>query len=154
MDKRPPVVTYTGNAGRYTVDQPVAIACAAADPQPGAGLAADTCAAITGPAYTFRLGTNTFSATGTDKVGNVGTAQTRSTVEVTPASLNNLIARFTTDAGVAGALQQQVGRIASAPTATAKAGQLEAFTNLVHAQTGKSLSTEHAALLIRLAGAL
>ncbi len=159
VDKRPPVVTYTGNAERYTVDQQVAITCAAADPEPGSGLAATTCAAITGPAYAFHRGTaptstSSFSATGTDKVGNVGIGQTSFTVEVTPASLNNLIARFVTETGVAGALQQHVGRIASAPTAAAKAGQLEAFTNLVHAQTGKSLSAEHAALLIRLAGAL
>ncbi len=159
VDKRPPVVTYTGNAGRYTVDQQVAITCAAADPEPGAGLAATTCAAITGPAYAFHRGTAptstaTFSATGTDHVGNVGTGQTSFTVEVTPASLNNLIARFTTDAGVAGALQQHVGSIASAPTATAKAGKVEAFTYLVNAQTGKSLSAEHAAILIRLARAL
>ena len=55
---------------------------------------------------------------------------------------------------MAGALQQHVGSIASAPNVTAMAGEVEAFALLVNAQTGKSLSAEHAVILVRLARAL
>ncbi len=60
IDKTPPTVTYTGNAGTYTVDQTIAITCTAADPHnangtPGSGLASTTCANVNAPAYTFPL---------------------------------------------------------------------------------------------------
>ncbi len=42
IDTQAPVVTYSGNAGAYTVDQTVNITCSAADPTPGSGLASDT----------------------------------------------------------------------------------------------------------------
>src|SRR5216683_2558724 len=92
-------VTYTGNAGTYTVDQTVAITCTAADPHnangtPGSGLASTTCANVNAPAYTFPLGPHTLVATATDIAGNVGIGSTTFTVEVTSSSLCTLTARF------------------------------------------------------------
>ena len=35
LDKTKPTVSFTGDAGSYTVTQTVAIACSASDPAPG-----------------------------------------------------------------------------------------------------------------------
>jgi len=99
IDKTPPAITYTGNAGTYTVDQTIAITCTAADPPnangtSGSGLASTTCANVNAPAYTFPLGPNTIAATATDVAGNVGTASTTFTVQVTSSSLCILTTRF------------------------------------------------------------
>jgi hypothetical protein len=153
VDKTAPTVTYTGNAGTYTVDRTVAITCTASDAL--SGVATSSCKDIAGPAYTFALGRNSFSATATDKAGNVSAPTSTSfTVTVTAVALDNVIARLVTDPGVAASLQQQVNGIASAPNANAKAGKLGAFINLVNAQTGKSITPANAAILIALAKAL
>jgi CSLREA domain-containing protein len=83
IDKTPPTVTYTGNAGTYTFDQTVNIACSAADNLSGVG--STTCADISGPASSFGPGTHTFSATATDMAGNVGNGSTTFTVSNPPA---------------------------------------------------------------------
>ena len=85
-----PTVTYSGNAGNYTIDQQVAITCRAADELAGSGIASTTCADIVGPAAGFGLGAHPFSATAIDNAGNTGTAAGSFTVAVTPASLCNL----------------------------------------------------------------
>lgn len=92
IDKTPPVVSYSGDAGSYTVDQQVAITCSASDAL--SGLASNTCQNVSGPAYTFPLGTNTFSAGATDNAGNSASASTSFTVAVTPTSLGNLGLQF------------------------------------------------------------
>ncbi len=83
IDKTPPAVSYTGNAGTYTADQNVAITCAAADSL--SGVANTTCSNITGPAYSFGVGTHTFSASATDNAGNTGNGST--TFTVNPAAV-------------------------------------------------------------------
>jgi lamin tail-like protein len=93
-DTAAPVVTYSGNAGTYTVDQTVNITCAATDEARGSGIASTTCADVTGSAAALGLGTHAFSATATDNAGNVGTASGSFTVTVTPASLCGLTKRF------------------------------------------------------------
>jgi hypothetical protein len=99
IDKTLPTVTYTGNAGTYTVDQTVTITCTAADPNnangtAGSGLASTTCANVNAPAYSFPLGLNTLSASATDVAGNLGTGFTTFTVQVTNSSLCTLTVRF------------------------------------------------------------
>ena len=89
-DTTTPTVTYTGNAGTYTVDQQVAITCTAADEPRGSGLASTTCANVTGAAVDFGLGAHPFSASATDNANNVGTGSGSFTVVVTTASLCNL----------------------------------------------------------------
>jgi hypothetical protein len=153
IDKTPPTVTYTGNAGSYTVDQQVQISCTATDAT--SGIASSTCQNISGAAYSFGLGMHSYSATATDNAGNTSNpVSTNFTVTVTPSTLTVLINRFCTDPSVAASLDQDVGDIAHAPNAGAKAGALRGFTLLVQVQTGKSLTSDQATVLINLANAL
>ena len=149
------MVTYSGNAGTYTVDQSVAITCAAADAL--SGVASDTCANINGPAYTFTLGTNSFSASATDLAGNTGNGSTSFTVQVTAAGLGDLVMQFVTKAGVANSMISKLNAAAAAEArgnAQAKAGAIGAFINELQAQAGKALTAAQAAMLIALAQAL
>ncbi|HBA38326.1 MAG TPA: hypothetical protein DCZ05_00875 [Deltaproteobacteria bacterium] len=155
IDRTLPMVTYSGNAGTYTVDQSVAITCAAADAL--SGVASDTCANINGPAYTFTLGTNSFSASATDLAGNTGNGSTSFTVQVTAAGLGNLVMQFVTKAGVANSMISKLNAAAAAEArgnAQAKAGAIGAFINELQAQAGKALTAAQAAMLIALAQAL
>ena len=152
-DATKPMVTYTGNAGTYTADQTVSITCGASDNL--SGVASSTCKNIAGPAYTFNVGANSFSATATDNAGNVSaTATATFTVTVNATSIDAVIARLVSDPTVAASLQDQANAIASAPNANAKDGKLNAFVNHVNAQTGKAITTENAAILIKLATGL
>jgi YVTN family beta-propeller protein len=99
IDKTPPSVTYNGNAGKYTVDQTIIIQCTAVDPPNsngthGSGLGSSTCQNIGGPAYSFPVGNNTFSAQATDNAGNVGSGSTSFSVLVTYGSLCTLTKQF------------------------------------------------------------
>ena len=87
-------MTYSANAKTYTVDQQVAITCAAADEPRGSGIASTTCADIIGPAADFGLGVHDFSATATDYAGNTGEASGSFAVTVTPSSLCTLTKRY------------------------------------------------------------
>jgi hypothetical protein len=147
------VITFSGNAGTYTVDQTVNITCSASDAL--SGVESSTCAAITGPAYSFGPGTTTRSATAVDRAGNTGTGSTSFTVVVTPASLDALIARFFgADQSGANGLIAKVNSIATAPTANAKDGAIAAFDNAVDAKIGNPLTAAQAAILKQLAAAL
>jgi hypothetical protein len=84
IDRTPPLITFTG-ARSYTVNQAVQISCTASDVL--SGIAADTCSNTSGPAASFAVGSNSLSATATDRAGNVGTGSTSFTVAVTPGSL-------------------------------------------------------------------
>jgi hypothetical protein len=99
IDKTLPTVTYTGNAGIYTVDQTVSITCAALDPPnangtAASGLASTTCANVSAPAYSFPLGPNSLSASATDVAGNIGGGSSTFTVQVTSESLCMLTSQF------------------------------------------------------------
>ncbi len=93
-DVTAPSVAYVGNVSPYTIDQTVAITCAASDGIGGSGLASNTCADIAGPAAGFGIGTHTFDASATDNVGLTGTAETTVTVIATPTSLRNLTVTY------------------------------------------------------------
>jgi hypothetical protein len=97
IDKTPPLVTYTGNAGSYSVDQTVAIRCAATDPLSNgvaSGIAVTNCQNVMAAAYFFPLGTNAVSAWAVDKADNFGTGSTSFTVFVTADSLCLLTLQF------------------------------------------------------------
>jgi hypothetical protein len=121
-------------------DQTVSIQCGASDPSPGSGLASDTCADVSAPAYTFSLGSHTLSASAEDVAGNVGSGSTTFTVAVTFASLKVLVARFSTNPDVTEGLNDKLKAAAKAKTAAEQANHLRAFANQVHAQTGKALT--------------
>jgi hypothetical protein len=154
-DTTPPTITYSGNAGIYTVDQMVNITCSAYDGQ--SGIASSTCRNIGGPAYTFPLGINTFSATAADKAGNTGYASTSFTVKLTYDSLGNLVKKFVTKSGTANSLLAKLDNARAAEARgdiKAKTGMIGAFINEVQAQTGKAISPENAIVLIALAKAI
>ena len=154
LDSTPPVITFTGG-GPYTVDQTVSVHCSASDPSPGSGLDSDTCPAdITGPAYTFALGDHTVNATATDVAGNTSSGSTTFTIVVTFPSLENLVARFSSNPGVTSGLNDKLTAAEAAKNAKTRGNLLDAFENQVKAQTGKALTAEEASVLIRLADAM
>jgi len=142
IDAVKPVITFSGNAGAYTVDQRVSITCAATDAM--SGIATSTCPGASGDAYTFANGANTLNASATDNAGNLHTASTTFTVSVTNESLCALVKRFVTNAGVANSFCVKLP-----PKA------YDAFRNELRAQGGKKfLSEAHAAILLRLVNLL
>lgn len=141
LDSTPPTVEYTGNAGTYTVDQVVDINCMANDQE--SGIASTTCEDIAGPAYSFEIGTNSFSATAIDFAGNVGTANNSFTVKVTSESLAGVVEVLVADTELARSLLIKLERNA-----------IPAFINHVEAQRGKRISMSDADLLIDLATSL
>jgi hypothetical protein len=170
-DATPPTVTYTGDAGAYTVDQTVTITCTAADAL--SGVASSTCAtnALNGvPAYTLALGAHTLTATAIDNAGNKGSGYANFTVSVTPASLCALTTQFIDGSAsyqrMSASQKSAVNKLASSAcqqlaTITAGAGKLEkpllvaiyraALAVLV---PGGWLSPAQATVLSGLAGAL
>ncbi len=92
IDKTPPVITYTNNTTPYGLLEIVQITCSASDAL--SGLANDTCADITGPAYTFDPGGNTFAAQATDNAGNMTNESTTFEVIPTYADLCELTKQF------------------------------------------------------------
>lgn len=136
-DATKPVIGYAGNDGSYTVDQTVNITCSASDAM--SGLASSTCANVTGAAYTFAIGANSYSASAQDFAGNANAASTQFTVQVTSGSLCALVNQWVSQKGVANSMCQQL-----------KNGAYGAFRNHVSAQSGKTVSTAHAAILIAL----
>lgn len=140
-DATGPAIGYSGNAVSYTVDQSVSITCSASDAT--SGLASATCANVSGDAYTFGVGTSSFSASATDKAGNSANASVTFTVTVTPGSLCNLARRWVTKAGVANSLCQQLEN-----------GAYSAFRNRVESQSGKAIPADKGELLISLSSHL
>lgn len=154
-DTTPPVITYTGNAGTYTVDQQVDITCTVSDPD--SAVASTTCHDLVGPAYSFNLGINIFSATATDPAGNVGSATVTFMVILTYDSLCKLTMQFIANDGVAGSLCAKLATARAAASRgdlNAKAGVLRAYSNETSAQSGISLTAAQVAILTRLANAL
>jgi uncharacterized protein YegL len=90
-DATKPVVAFSGNQGTYALTDTVAITCSASDAL--SGLAGSTCPEVSGPAYTF-AGGKTLNASATDVAGNVGTASTSFTVDVTIAGICALTSDF------------------------------------------------------------
>jgi hypothetical protein len=141
-DATKPAIGFSGNAGSYTVDQTVAITCAASDNL--SGLAGTTgCATITGAAYSFAIGNNGYTATATDKAGNSSSASTSFTVNVTGGSLCTLIKRFVDNAGVANSMCVKVTQ-----------QSWGALKNELSAQSGKKISEPNAAIVASLVDVL
>jgi hypothetical protein len=147
-----PVVAYAGNAGTYSIDQTVALTCSATDA--GSGIVSTTCRNISAPAYTFGVGSHTFSASARDAAGNVGSASTSFSIRVSASGLCTLTTRLVSKASVASSLCAKL-RAAEAclrrGNQTAKDGQIGAYIHELDAQAGKVLSRKDAALLISFA---
>ena len=153
-DGTAPTVTYTGNLGTYSVDQTVDITCSAADEEGGSGLASTTCADITGPAYSFGLGSHTFSATATDNAGNVGSGDVTFTVVVTVDALKQLTAQFESNPFVNAQLQSELNNVQRFGYGPLKSFFVNLYVVTVNIQRGRTLTGEQADTLIALARAL
>jgi CSLREA domain-containing protein len=90
-DATAPTLSFSGNAGSYTVAQNVSIGCSASDNLSGI---ASGCAAVSAPAHTFALGANTVTRGATDHAGNTGTGSTSFTVVLSSQSLCTLTRQF------------------------------------------------------------
>lgn len=141
LDVTPPVVAYTGNAGTYTVDQAVNITCTAIDA--GSGIASSTCADVVGPASSFAVGENTFTATAVDFAGNTATGTVSFTVVVEAGGVSSLVTQWVASDGVANSLVSKLSK-----------GNYAAFRNEVAAQSGKKIPADKATILLRLAAGL
>ncbi|HUE89451.1 MAG TPA: hypothetical protein VMO26_25525 [Vicinamibacterales bacterium] len=140
-DATNPIVAFSGNAGAYTVDQFVAITCDASDAT--SGLASSDCEDVSGDAYTFGLGSSSFSASATDKAGNSSAITASFVVSVTPGSLCNLVRRWVSQKGIANSLCRQLA-----------GGAYDAFRNQVRSQSGKQIPADKAEILIQLSHGL
>jgi predicted extracellular nuclease len=122
----------------------------------GAGLGAFSNTSTT-TCPTSDVGTRTVRGAIRDKDGGVTTYSASVSVVVTFDSLCALVARYSTNAAVTDGLCSKLAAAADARArgdATAAGNQLKAFTNQVNAQTGKALTEEQAATLLRLLAAL
>lgn len=155
IDLTNPTVTYTGNQGTYSLGDTVNITCNASDAL--SGVASTTCANISGPASSFALGVNTYSATATDNAGNVGSGSVSFTVGVTASGLCTLTQQYVSNPFVA--------RQLCAPLALVQWANLlhnsrlkTFFVNIyileVTLQRGHGLTTQQANMLIQLARSL
>ena len=154
-DAHGPVIAFSGNAGTYAVDQSVSIACSATDAT--SGIATASCPTISGDAYTFAIGANSFAATASDKAGNESSTGTSFTVAVTSDGLCALTTRWSSKEGLAKSLCAKLAAAAASRArgnAGAAQGQINAYANEVRAQSGKGISTESAQILVDLAGQL
>ena len=151
-DATPPSVSYSGNAGSYDAAASVNITCSASDAM--SGVASDTCAAVAGPAYTFGLGSNTFSASATDNAGNSGSGSTSFTVTASFAGACSLAQSFADKAGIGNSLCAKLRSAENAKNADKRQNILGVFINEVAAHSGKNLTAAEAAILTALANAL
>jgi hypothetical protein len=170
LDRTAPRIGYTGNAGTYAVDANLDITCAASDALSGLDAAATTCASISGPAYRFALGTNTFTASAADVARNRASASTSFDVRVTVAGICALTTRFVQLSPayralrpaqraaadrLAAALCSTLSALDSHLTPTQRRVLVRAYQAGVVALVGPGwLTGEQAATLQRLAGAL
>jgi Mg/Co/Ni transporter MgtE len=138
-DSTMPVVTFSGNAGTYGVDDTVAVTCGVTD----AVTAGLSCAGAAGPAYSFGIGNVKITRSVADGAGNVGTASTTFTVRVVAGDLCTLTDRLVPDKGIANSL-----------CAKLRAGSYVAFRNELKAQSGKKVTAAAADLLTGLSLAL
>jgi len=109
---------------------------------------------VTGPAYSFGLGSHTYGASANDVAGNTGSASTTFTVSVTFDSLKALVTSFSTDPNVTDGLNQKLSDAAAATSNKTRGNILNAFVSQVNVQTGKAITPEQAQILITLSDAL
>lgn len=154
IDRTDPVVTFAGDS-TYDLLETVAITCLATDAL--SGIANDTCATTTGPAWSFGPGTHTRTATATDKAGNSSSATTSFQVTATSRSLCGLVSQFTDHRGTQTSLCAHLTnfeRSRSRGQAGPAAAQLEAFRKEATSRSGKQLSATEVTVLIGWANTL
>jgi hypothetical protein len=150
-DGTAPTVTWSGNLGSYDADATVTLTCAATDGL--SGIATSTCRDITVPGYTIPAAGLTYSATAADVAGNTGTGSTTVRLSTTPDGLCRLVTAWVNQDGVAHSLCVKLAKAAT-DASNGKPKNLDAFRNELAAQSGKSITAEHADILTRLSRAI
>jgi hypothetical protein len=157
MDLTAPQVTIAGEAS-YTIDQTISISCSAVDAV--SGVTSSSCEAplVEVKAYTLEPGVHTVTADAVDAAGHRGSAEHTYSVVATFDSLSALTGTFAAETGAPGwqgiatSLQQKLAS-AQAKAAEGKGqearNQLQAFIHEANAQSGKKLTQEQAAALVR-----
>lgn len=140
-DATRPDVGFRGNRGSYTVDEAVSISCSAADET--SGIASSSCPEASGEAYTFMIGENLLRAGATDHAANEASASSVFEVHVTVAGVCNLTRRWVTRNGIARSLCKQLEN-----------GLYSGYQNLLRAQVGKTVTADHAGILMELMSTL
>ncbi len=155
VDKAAPGVAYSGNVSSYMLDQTVSILCSSSDAL--SGIASSTCAGVSGPAWSFGLGSHTYSASATDNAGNQGSGSTTFTVKVEASSLCALVTQWARNAGIANSLCVKLKAAAAAAArgqTKTKQNNIAAFNHEVSAQSGKGFTAAQASLLVQFAAAV
>jgi hypothetical protein len=148
-DSTPPVITITGNLETYSVDSMIQITCSAVDEL--SGIASANCPNVEGPAYNYKIGVNTFTASAVDKAGNTVEVEFQFIVTVDFDSLSRLTESFVTNEGITNGLTSklQAAKESSAKgNEEAMVGQLTAYQNQLEAQRGKSITEQNADILL------
>ncbi|WP_214628898.1 putative Ig domain-containing protein [Paenibacillus agaridevorans] len=157
IDLTAPQVTIAGEAS-YTIDQTISISCSAVDAV--SGVTSTSCEAplVEVKAYTLEPGVHTVTADAVDAAGHRGSAEHTYSVAATFESLSALTVTFAAETGASGwqgiatSLQQKLAS-AQAKAAEGKGqearNQLQAFIHEANAQSGKKLTQEQAAALVR-----
>jgi hypothetical protein len=155
IDKTPPVIVCTGNAGTYIADAPVDITCTATDDR--SGVEAVTPPGLTGEAWQFGVGDVSIPVEARDRAGNMARLSVAFKVIVTRASLGNLTRRWVSNSGVTNALLKKLDaaeRAAARGDLAGKVHHVETYIHELETHVGRFVSADHAATLIRLARAL
>ncbi|MBD0384505.1 discoidin domain-containing protein [Paenibacillus sp. WST5] len=157
LDPTAPQVTIAGEAS-YTIDQAIRITCSAVDTVSGVTYSPCGAPIVDVKAYTLEPGVHTVTAEAQDAAGHSGSAEHSYSVVATFDSLSALTGTFSQETGASGwqgmaaSLQQKLAD-AKAKAAAGKGEEarnmLQAFIHEVNAQSGKKLSGEQAAVLIR-----
>src|SRR5688500_11867450 len=142
-----PVIDYSGHQSTYEIGEQVQIFCNTFDAT--SGVASTTCTDILGSAMAFDVGTHVFTSTATDNAGNVTTTTVSFDVVVTHAGLAALVNQYVTKASVAKSL---IRNLEAAAAGNARA--IDSFIRTVTRETGRSISAEDAATLLRLVALL
>ena len=152
-DTKAPGIEWSGNAILYQVHHTVAITCNATDSM--SGVASSTCdTPITGPAYNFSSGRNTYTATAVDNAGNNGSSDATFDVVVTTDGVKTLVDRFCSKKTVAQSLKKKLdaaGAYALKGDLARKQKQINGFIDEVNRERGRTISSPNADVLIRLA---
>ncbi|MBW5445206.1 hypothetical protein GE107_03905 [Cohnella sp. CFH 77786] len=157
IDLTAPQVTITGEAS-YTIDQTITITCSAVDTVSGVTYSPCEAPIVAIKAYTLEPGVHSVTAEAEDAAGHRGSAAHSYRVVATFDSLSALTGTFAAETGAAGwqdiaaSLQQKLsGAKAKAAEGKGKEARnmLQAYIHEVNAQSGKKLSGEQAAVLVR-----
>ena len=151
-DESLPVVAYDGETGPFALDDEVDIRCDAWDET--SGVASTSCADISGPAWSFGVGTTVVRASATDHAGNDGTGEVSFEVLADVAGVCALVREWVPHDGLADALCAKLEQARRSGRGHAASRQLGAFVHHIDALRGVWLTDDQADVLIELVGML